>query len=349
MGWQVMPGSGRSRWFQILGEPMAIQTVTSANLSEYVASRTAKGADIQTGEQLAEAVQKVEGVATPGNPVIKAGVTETNVTAPDPGNPTPTASTKAKNPKEVAQDRIDEQHRLRKEAEEFAEEEYNARLRAERRIGELESQLSSNVKPAPVAPAEEELKRPSVKDFTDQDAYETAMTEYEAKRDERVAAKAAESARQSAALAQQNELLAQRIAAAKKDLPDFDEVIQSADRRTRGDIPNHIKAAIVESDLGAFIAYHLAKDPKEEARIFKLSPAKALLELGKIEQTYAKPVTANGNADPKPIIETTRAPAPVGTVRGEGGGIVNSDLTKPMPFAEYKAQRIEEIRKKRRH
>jgi hypothetical protein len=319
---------------------MTIRTVTNENVGEFVAERQAKGSVMSSAEAPAA---PVEGVATPGNPIIKEGVAETlEGTPPAPEVKTPSAKTRPVQP------RIDELTREKYELEEFAQNEYESRLSAERRISELEAQIKAKEPPAPVV---EELKRPSPKDFTDQDLYDKAMEAYEAKRDERTAARAAAQARQEVLVAEQNRVLASRIEVAKKDLPDFAEVIERADKRTRGDIPNHIKAAIVESEKGAYIAYHLAKNPEEEKRIFALSPAKALMELGRIEDTYAKgtpaPVAAKPNGNPTP--ETTRAPAPVVSVRGSEGGIVNTDLSKPMGFQDYKQARLEQMRARKRH
>lgn len=325
---------------------MAIKTVTNANLAEYVAERTAGGSKIATGEEQvaqADAQPKVEGTATPGNPVIKPGVAETLNAGPDPGNATPTAKTSDKTP---VQARIDELTRLRKEAEEFAEDEYAQRLRAEARIAELEGQLKTS-KP-PEVPKPEELKRPSPKDFTDQDQYDAAMEEYDRKRDERTRAAALAEGEQRAFRAEQARVMNQRITAAKAALPDYEEVLQAAANRTTV-VPPHIQAAFLEDENGAFIAYELAKDAALEKRIFSLSPAKALLELGKINLSkYATPGVVTTTTTPAtPTPETTRAPAPLTTVRG-GDGDVSKDLTKPMPFNEYKAARLEKLRAERR-
>ncbi len=332
---------------------MAIQTVTNANLADFVAERTAKGSQIATGEQLVEAASKAAAatgesnreVPTPGNPVIKP-VTETSADAPvDPGNPVPTANSKPNTP---VQERIDELTRLRKEAEEFAEDEYVARLRAESRIGELEKQIQT-LSPKPETPKPEELKRPSPKDFQTQEEYDTAMEKYDAARDERIRQAAIEQGRQEARAAAQNALMQERVEAAKKEFPDYVEVLEAASKRTTV-VPNHIKAVFFESDYGAQIAYELAKDAQLEKRIFSLTPAKALLELGKLELKYAnKPTAVPNTPAAKPTPETTRAPAPLTTVRSTGEGEVRTDLTQPMPFAEYKAKRIQEMRARRRH
>jgi len=318
---------------------MAIKTVNADNLQAYVQEIKGRGgvvSDATSGD-----IPREEGVATPGNPVIKDGVAETLPDQPPvPEQKPPTA--KKGNP---VQPRIDELTREKYELEEFAQTEYEARLQAQARIAELEAQVKANA-PKPVEA--EELKRPSPKDFTDQDSYDKAMEAYEAKRDERTAARAAAAARAETLLAEQNRALAARIEAAKVDLPDFDEVISRADKRTREPFPNHLRAAIAESDVGPKIAYHLAKNPAEESRILKLSPAVALMELGKIEASYStKPAKAEAKVT---NIETTKAPAPLVTVQGNSPGDISTDLSQPgIPFSKYRELRMEEIRKRRRH
>lgn len=325
---------------------MAIQTVTNDNLAEYVAERQAKGSELSTGEQVVAAAERIATATgeAPKTPVVAAVAETTPDAPPDPGDQTPSAKKVGKGYDE----RINELTRLRKETEEFAEDEYNARLRAERRIGELESQLAA-AKPVE-KPIEEELKRPSPKDFADQESYDTAMEGYETKRDERIARKVAAETEQRLVRNRQDELMRQRIEVAKVDIPDFVEVIEAKDR-LRPEIPLHVQAAIIESELGPQLAYHLAKHPDDEKRIFALTPAKALLELGKIEQTYMKAATpkANGVTQSPPRIETTRAPVPITPMKADGG-IVNTDLSAPMGFQEYRKARLEDIRKRgRRH
>ena len=327
---------------------MAIETVNSANLAEYVAARVTKGTEISNGEQLTAAAVKAAPKAAekPTETKTDDGVTittgaETSSQAP----PEPQGDGEhKKGEKKDVQSRINELTRLRKEAEEFAEDEYNARLRAERRIGELESQLKTPQAEHPKAP--EDLKRPSPKDFTTQEAYDAALDDYDRKRDERIAAKVAAEERARIAMERQNEAMQARVNSAKAELDDFDEVIAQADRNAPA-VPPHVQAAIYESDYGPHIAYHLAKNPDEQKRIFSLPVAKALLELGKIETRYQKAEAAAPAAPkPQPTIETTRAPAPVSSIRGESG-TVQTDLASPMPFEQYKKLRMEQRRGRR--
>jgi hypothetical protein len=327
---------------------MAIQTVTNENLAAFVAERQTKGSTIATGEHLVEAAQKAgavhtEGVATPGNPVIKPGEAETVNAAPDPGNPQPTARTKPVQP------RIDELTREKKEALELFEDEYVQRLSAESKVVELQKQLDELKPKAPEAVKPAELKRPSPKDFTDQDAYDKAMEAYDTARDERTRQAALEQGRQEARAAAQQQAMQAKVDQAKKDIPDFAEVVEAAAKRTT-EVPAHIRAAFYELDYGPQIAYELAKDAGLEKRIFSLSPAKALSELGKLELKYAnKPTLVPDKKGPEQTpIETTRAPAPLQSVRATGEGEVKIDLSKA-DFATYKQARLEELRKRRRH
>lgn len=317
------------------GSPgMAIQTIDANNLSEYVAERTAKGSEMTTSAQVTE---KVKGIANAKNPVLATGA-ETVDSAPDPGSQEPTAKAadKAKAGTDPAvQKRIDQLTREKREAEELFESEYNARLEAERRLRDLDKAE----KPVVV---EDVLKRPSPKDFTDQDTYDAAMEAYETKREAKLAERIRAEESQRQAMERQNELMKARIDRARESIPDFIQVIEAADR-VKVPVPGHVQAAIVESDFGPEIAYHLAKNPDEQKRIFALTPAKALLELGKIENTFSAEVK---ETKATPTVETTRAPAPVTSVRSMDAA-VSLDTRTATNFQDYKRLRTQEIRKRR--
>lgn len=324
---------------------MAIKTVNSENLAEYVASRTPNAAGLQTAAQITAEVVAKQPAAEPkkDDPVVSTGE-ETVSTAPDPGEQEPSAK---KGPKPV-QPRIDELTREKKELEEFAQSEYESRQQAERRIVELEEQIKAAAPPK--VHAEPELVEPDPAKYTDQAAFNKDWKEYQRKviasevRSEFQAAQAAEQQRRL------DELLTERVELARKEIPDFDSVIKSRDQAKRN-VPAHIVAAIRESALGPQLAYHLAKHPEEEARIYKLTPAAALLALGKIEMDYEPKAESKAQAEPEPKVITkpaqTRAPAPITPLKGEGGAIPE-DLSGPLPFKEYQRRRIQEMRANRR-
>jgi len=305
---------------------MAVKSVTAANVAEFAQERASRGSQIATPEQVAAQEAKVQ--ETKGEGVVVGTVTETVSTAPDPGIQEPTAKKQQKN---SVQERIDELTREKKELEEFAEGEYEARSQLQRRIAELEAQ----VKP-------QEVKKDERPDRTkykpeEADKYEDdllawnrkqAIAEFQAN-----AAKAALEARLRAS-----------AEAARETFTDFDEVIKRASRSTEA-VPAHVSEAIQESEYAGHVAYHLAKNPKQAKEIFALSRTRALLELGKIEEQYAKkPVEPKGPTTTIPPV--TKAPPPIAAVTS-GSGDVAFDFSHA-DFKDYKRRRIEEIRKARR-
>ena len=321
---------------------MAITTVTNANLADYAAERT-RSVNIQTNEQLVAAVDKSTGTDAEKSPIVATG-SETSPDAPPEPQGEPDAPKKGE--KKDVQTRINELTRARKEAEEFAEDEYNAKLRAERRIGELEAQLESLK--STEQPKTEALKEPNPADYQDIASFAKALTDYNRKLTEQQIAKARDDERQRLAMERQNELMKTRVELAKSEFEDFDEVISAADR-VKVAVPAHVQAAILESEYGPHIAYHLAKNPDDQKRIFALPAAKALLELGKIETSFEKSASAEAKAEAKPktTIETTRAPAPVASIRGSEAPVATNSR-EALSFQDYKRLRMNELRQRRR-
>jgi hypothetical protein len=97
---------------------------------------------------------------------------------------------------------------------------------------------------------------------------------------------------------------------------DFEQVVSAATDLTF-DSPTGLamKEAIDDSELPGELVYHLAKNPSEFHRIAKLSPVKAIRELGKIEETLAGTTAptngASGTASAPVLRKQTNAPAPI--------------------------------------
>ena len=239
----------------------------------------------------------------------------------------PKAEEKKEAPKNSVQERINELTREKRELEEFGEAEYEARVQAQRRIKELEAQT---------APKEPEAKRPDRTQYKPEEAdkYENDLLEWNRK-------EAIKEFQASEFQRRTQERLTELTEKARAEISDFDEVIQSADRR-RDNVPPHVIAAITESDLGPQLAYYLAKNPMEAKRIFSMTPAKALLALGKVETTFSKETPKEPqhlDTAPKPIV--TKAPAPMPSIQGTGD--VPVDLRTAV-FKDYQRKRLEEIR-----
>lgn len=115
-------------------------------------------------------------------------------------------------------------------------------------------------------------------------------------------------------MAEQSKAVNTLIEKAEQKYPDFYEKVFD----TSGAVPisTVVASAILESPVGADVAYYLGTHPEEAQRIAKLSPTSQLREFGKMEVSLAKQQSA--------------APAPIKPVDGRG----SSDT--PGPNADMK-------------
>jgi len=101
---------------------------------------------------------------------------------------------------------------------------------------------------------------------------------------------------------------ANKVQAAKTSLPDFDDIVASSDVVVNDDI----RDAILESDVGPQILYHLAENEDVAKKIAGLSAKQALREIGKLEARFETRETA---PEPKTIARS-KAPQPIQPLRG---------------------------------
>jgi hypothetical protein len=186
----------------------------------------------------------------------------------------------------------------------------NAEL--QKRLEALEQKAAPAVAPPVEPPAV--AGRPDLKDFKTLEEYTEAITDwklnqraaaYQADQEKRVAETAARTLQDS---------WAERDAAAAKAHPDYRELMDSTEIPV-GPGVLAARQALLEEDNGAEILYWLAARPAELKRIASLSPAKAILEIGKLAATLA-PSTSPENTRPK-VSSAPRPPSPLphGTVR----------------------------------
>jgi hypothetical protein len=164
--------------------------------------------------------------------------------------------------------------------------------------------------------------------------YTRALVKYEAK-------KAKEAERAGAAVDRQkgeaNEAVNQfveRQEAFKTANPDYEDVVGGSDL----ELHNLGMQYLVESEAGPQLAYHLAKNPEDVARLKKLTPTKLLAELGKLEAKLEKPAAPNKAAAADS--QVSRAPAPIQPLEGKTATI-QKDPSK-MSFQELRAHRLQE-------
>jgi hypothetical protein len=196
--------------------------------------------------------------------------------------------------------RFSEITKQREEARKEAQQERQAREALEARLAVLERQ------PTPQAPKVDEEPQPS--QFNDAFEYAKALAEYTA--DQRIGEMRRQDAEAKEALERQKviETWASKVQAAKASMPDFDDIVASSDVVVNDDI----RDAILESDVGPQILYHLAENDDVAKRIAGLSPKQALREIGKLEARFEVKETAPQSAP----ITRSKAPAPIQPLRG---------------------------------
>lgn len=234
------------------------------------------------------------------------------------------------------------------DAEGFAKNQYERARLAEERAEALDRELkSTKANPNPEG-KESEGKQPTIKDYTDQqgnvdwDKYTDAKADYAAK-----TAVAEERARQAQEIetgkrVQAEEQFKARLDKAKVKYPDFIEVLTAA----KSVVPNAVLQYITESEYGADISYHLAKHPDLAEKLSKLSPIRAIAEVGKLETSFETPVN---KTDPAArTSERGGAPPPITPISGTGSVNVVTDPSKMdyKQLREYERKRA--LEKKRR-
>jgi hypothetical protein len=96
---------------------------------------------------------------------------------------------------------------------------------------------------------------------------------------------------------------------------DFDEVVMQGARDGKWDLSQHLGELLLDSEFGAPIAYDLAKDPDEAARVAKLSPAEQAKYLGRQEAKFEAAKSPQSTKSTK----APQAPPPPKTPRGNSG------------------------------
>jgi hypothetical protein len=271
-----------------MSDKNAGQVLTSENAAEFYANRLG----LAESPAETEAVEETEPVAEVEQSEPKEAEKEANQ-----------EGERKQNPK--LEKRFSEITKQREEARQEAQRERQARVDLEQRLAALEQ----NRQPQQQAVSIDQEPQPS--QFSDAFEYAKALAEFSteralAERDRQVAM-----AREQEAQQKVIESWAQKVQAAKAELPDFDDLVASSDVV----VNNAVRDAILESDVGPKILYHLAENNDLAKKIAGLSPNAALREIGKLEARFeAKPETAQT----APVVRS-KAPAPIQPIRGGQG------------------------------
>ena len=265
-----------------MSEKEAGQVLTSENAAEFYANRLG----------LAESPAPAEAVEEPTEPTEAEEQSE-----PEAEAEAQQQEERKQNPK--LERRFSEITKQREAARQEAQREREAREALEARLAELEKK--SQPQQAVVADQE-----PQPSQFNDAFEYAKALAEYTAdKRIEEMKRQEAE-AKQAQERQKVIETWASKVQQAKATLPDFDDIVASSDVVVNDDI----RDAILESDVGPQILYHLAENDDVAKKIAGLSAKQALREIGKLEARFEAKETK-----PEPIVRS-KAPTPIQPIKG---------------------------------
>jgi hypothetical protein len=270
-----------------MSEKEASQVLTSENAAEFYANRLG----LAESPAETEAVEETEPVAEDDQSEPKEAEKEANQ-----------EGERKQNPK--LEKRFSEITKQREEARKEAQNERQARLELEQRLAAMEQQRQ----PQQQSYVDSE---PQPSQFNDAFEYAKALAEFStekalAERDRQVAQQREQEAQQKII-----QSWAQKVQEAKAELPDFDDLVASSDVV----VNNAVRDAILESDVGPKILYHLAENNDLAKKIASLSPNAALREIGKLEAKFeAKPETTQT----APVVRS-KAPTPIQPIRGGQG------------------------------
>lgn len=284
---------------------------------------------VVTSENLAEFNAKRMGLAdsTPSEAAPSAEPHEVDNGQSEPVEASEEATAtedRKRNPKlEIRFEKITKQ---REEARAEAQREREARESLEAKVRELEGRS----KPEKVEASEE----PRPEQFTDMYEYAKALTDY--KVDQRLAEEKQKEA-QDKVEAQRQEVIntwAKRVESAKAEMPDFEDMVGSADVV----VSNEVRDAIFESDVGPRILYHLAENPEIAEKLQGMTVTSALRTIGKLEAQFEKAETQT-----KTVVGKSKAPAPINPIRSASNGRdvnITSDGQFHGSYQAWKAARL---------
>jgi hypothetical protein len=211
------------------------------------------------------------------------------------------ARTGKQNPK--LEKRFSEITKQREAAREEAKREREARESLEAKVAELERRSQPQQR---VDASDEE---PKPEQFNDAFEYARALAEYSAeqalKNRDRVELEKKYQAEHDKLIEVWND----RLETTKKELPDYQDMIESSDVM----VSDQVRDALLESDAGPRILYHLAENPDYAEKLSKMTVISALREIGKLEARFEKTET-------KPVVRS-KAPAPINPLRATGGSM----------------------------
>jgi chromosome segregation ATPase len=215
----------------------------------------------------------------------------------------------------------------REEARQEAKREREARESLEAKVRELEGRASPKAETQPTG-------EPKPENFSDMYEYAKALTDYRVEQRMGEIEQREVQAKQQAEREKVINTWTDRVKAAKSEMPDFDDMVGSADVV----VSNEVRDAIFESDVGPRILYHLAENPEFAEKLSGMTVASALRSIGKLEAQFEKTEPTS-----KTVAGKSKAPAPINPIRSAANGRdvpLTSDGKFEGSYQAYKAARM---------
>jgi hypothetical protein len=196
-------------------------------------------------------------------------------------------------------------------ARQEADRERQARIELENQLKEIQTRTEQSKKGAEVDP------EPQPSQFGDMVEYYKALSEWNTDKAMRERDQRELQARMDAEKARVMSSWNEKQNKFKSENPDYEEKV----KQLQFPASQEVQDAILTSDFGAEVLYHLGKNPDLAKKIVEMPLTKALKELGKIEAQFEskpeeKPVVTKSNA-PKPIsplkATSSAADTPIGS------------------------------------
>lgn len=275
-----------------VAERLAANVVTSENLAEFNAKRMGLADPLPS-----EAAAAVE--ETPAEPTEEASQSE-------PSGEDEAKATEERKPNPKLERRFSQITKERESAREEARRERELRESLEAQVRELQNKVQ------PIAEPKFEAE-PKPEQFTDMYEYQQALIDY--KVDQRLGEEKQKEANARAEAERQKVIntWAKRVESAKAEIPDFEDMVGSADVA----VSNEVRDAIFESEVGPRVLYHLAENPDLAEKLNSMTMTAALRMIGKLETQFEK---KSEEQLQKTVVNKSKAPAPINPIRSAANG-----------------------------
>jgi len=289
--------------------------------------------NVVTSENLAEWTANKLGLASEEAPVAAEAVEET----PD-SEPAVQAEAQSESEAEEEAEVTDKPKQNPKLEKRFSELTKRAK-QAEAEKQALEARLrdlESKQQPAPqIQQADPVSEKPQASQFNDAFEYAEALAEWSAEKALEQRDLQEQQRRIQEEQAKVIKSWSEKLEKAKADLPDFDDMVASSTVQ----VGDSLRDAILESDVGPQILYHLASDTDYAQKVANMPVHKALKELGKLEVQFERKEAPIEKSEP---VARSKAPAPIKPLSSAKSGtdvLIDGNGAFHGTYAQWKAAR----------